>query len=380
MLLLYGKSNILKDYQEIFYQIALTFIPKVGSKLGKTVVAHCGGAEGVFKESKKNLLKIDGVGEVIASSIIHQNQSYLKRAEQEIAFMEKQHIQTAFFLDDHYPERLKHCNDAPLLLYYKGNSPLQHQKVVAIVGTRNATVYGQQFCEDLLTDLSVYKDLLVVSGLAYGIDSYAHQASVNHHIPNIAVLGHGLDRIYPSTHYPLAENVQKNGCLLTEFPSGTIPDRENFPRRNRIIAGMSDAIIVVESAKKGGSIITAEIGNSYNRDVFAVPGRLKDRYSEGCNHLIKTNRAALIQSAKDLEYIMGWEQHPKKQGKQRKIFVDLTPEEEQIVNILEKEQQLAVDELILHTGLRASSLASALLNLEFEGIIRCLPGKVYMLL
>ncbi len=368
----------MKKNQELFYQMALTFIPKVGPKVGRAVTAHCGGVEAVFSESKKNLLKIEGVGESIAHSII--NKVSFEQAEQELAFVEKNNIQTTFFLDSNYPDRLKHCVDAPLLMYYKGNSPLQNQKVVAIIGTRKATHYGKQFCERLLADLSVHPDLLIVSGLAYGIDSFAHQESVNQNIPNIAVLGHGLDRIYPASNRQLAKEVQENGCILTEFPSNTIPDRENFPKRNRIIAGMADAVIVVESAIKGGAIITAEMANSYNRDVFAVPGRVQDKFSEGCNHLIKTNRAALIQSAKDLEYIMGWEASNQKKGKQKQLFIELTTEEEQIIEALKKEGQLAVDELILHTGLRASSLASVLLNLEFEGLIRCLPGKVYMLL
>jgi DNA processing protein len=221
----------------------------------------------------------------------------------------------------------------------------------------------------------------VISGLAYGIDGCAHRSALDHGLSTVGVLGHGLDRVYPYFHKALAEKMLTQGGLVTEFLSGTTPDRENFPRRNRVIAGLCDAVVVIEAAKKGGALITANIANSYNRDVFAVPGRITDPYSEGTNFLIRTNRAALIQKADDLEYLMGWKQaHAVPQVIQKKIFQELTTDEEQIVNILQTHGQMDIDAIVIQSGLNMSAVSSALLNLEFEGIVRCQPGKIYVLL
>jgi len=355
----------------------LTLIHGVGDVNGKKLVAYCGGVEAVFKENKKNLLKIPGIGQSVVSSI--DDSKILLRAEEELKFIEKYKIAPLFYLDDNYPKRLTHCVDSPNLLYYKGNANLNSEKIVSIVGTRNATTYGKNVCEEIVKGLQSM-NVLVVSGLAYGIDTCAHRTSLKNGLKTIAVLGHGLDTIYPQQNKALSKELLKNGGLLTEFMSKSKPDRENFPKRNRIVAGLSDAVIVVESGKKGGALITANIANSYNRDVFAVPGNLNEKLSEGCNNLIKTNRAALLQSAEDIKYIMGWENEVHISApKQRKLFVKLSQEEEILLNILKEKKEIDIDTLRFDSGLSMSKVAAALLNMEFEGIIISLPGKIYRL-
>ncbi|MCK4408237.1 MAG: DNA-processing protein DprA [Bacteroidales bacterium] len=361
----------------LLYQIGITLIPGVGDIVGKKLIAYCGSVEAVFKEKKKLLLKIPGIGKSTVNSVI--NQKILERAEEEIRFIEKYKIDTLFYLDDKYPYRLKQCEDSPMLLFYKGTADLNAPKIISIVGTRKASEYGKEICSSLIEGL-IEQNILIVSGLAYGIDTCAHKTSLESNLKTVGVLAHGLDKVYPQLNKSLAEKMLNNGGLLTEFLSKTTPDRENFPKRNRIIAGLSDAVIVIESAIRGGALITADIANSYNRDVFAVPGRLYDKYSQGCNNLIKTNRAALVQSAEDIKYIMGWEIMKKKTKKQQRLFIKLSPEEETIVNILKEKQELGIDKISSLSKLSASKVASALLNLEFEGIIKCLPGKVYRML
>lgn len=362
---------------ELIYKIALTLIPGVGSINGKNLVAYCGGVSAVFMEKKRALLKIPGIGEQTVNSIINQN--VFTRAEEELTFIENNRITPLFYLDKDYPVRLKQCNDSPLLLYYKGTSDLNSQKVVAVVGTRKATEYGRDMCRKIIEGLVQY-DVLIISGLAYGIDTFSHKAALDFQLETVGVLGHGLDRIYPYANRALAEKMIAKGGLLSEYLSKTIPDRENFPMRNRIIAGMSDAVVVVEAGESGGALITAEIANSYNRDVFAVPGRIGDQYSAGCNKLIKINKAALIQSAGDIGYLLGWNETQKvSQPKQAKLFTELSAEEELIVEVL-KNGDIEIDSLLIKTAISPSRAASVLLNLEFAGIIRCLPGKVYRLL
>ncbi|HKK10481.1 MAG TPA: DNA-processing protein DprA [Bacteroidales bacterium] len=360
------------------YQIALTLLPNVGPKLGRELVAYCGGVEAVFREKTSRLIKIPGIGKELSEAI--PKQKVLDRAIEETEFLEKNKIKPLFYLSKDFPSRLKHCADAPLMLYYKGNANLDSRKVVSIIGTRKATEYGKMFCKQLVQDLSAHEDILILSGLAYGIDSCAHRASLDRSVPTVAVMGHSLDRVYPPANHSLAAKMLEKGGLLSEFVSDTKPDRENFPRRNRVVAGMSDAVVVVESGKKGGALITADIANSYNRDVFAVPGRLNDTYSEGCNNLIKTNRAALIESAEDINYIMGWTKEKSKKHIQRKLFTELNPEEELIVKVLQSKGTIAIDDLILETRMGATKIASSLLNLEFSGVIKCMPGKVYCLI
>ncbi len=363
---------------DLIYKIALTLIPGVGSVNGKSLVAYCGGVKAVFMEKKRTLLKIPGIGEQTVSAI--SNHNVFERAEEEIGFIEKNQISPLFYLDRDYPGRLKHCHDSPLLLYYKGCADLNAPKVVAIVGTRSATEYGRDMCRKLVEGLVSHK-ALVVSGLAYGIDTWSHKAALDNKLETVGVLGHGLDRIYPYANRSLAEKMLGSGGLLCEYVSNTKPDRENFPMRNRIIAGMSDAVVVVEAGESGGALITADIANSYNRDVFAVPGRIGDPHSAGCNKLIKINKAALIQSAADISYLLGWDETKnQKKPVQTQLFVNLTPDEELIVATLREKGDLEIDTLLSETGLLPTKAAAILLNMEFEGIIRCLPGKVYRLI
>lgn len=358
------------------YQIALCLIPGIGDVLGKKLVTMCGSAEAVFGEPKRILQKVKGIGEVLSTAV--GNREIFRRAEQEIAFLQRFNIRPLFFQDPEYPARLTHCVDGPMMLFFKGNADLNAARVIGVVGTRSATSYGKGICRKLITGL-IHHNPLVVSGLAYGIDSCAHVSALENNLPTIAVLGHGLDRIYPYSNSALAEKILSCGGLITEFFSGTNPDRENFPKRNRIIAGLCDAIVVVEAARKGGALITADIANSYNRDVFAIPGRIGDSWSEGTNYLIRVNKAHLCQSPENIEYIMGWKLPENKQDHQRKIFLEMTPDEELVVGFLEKSGKSGIDEIMIHTALPTSRVSAALLNLEFEGIVKILPGKTYQL-
>ena len=359
------------------YRIALTLIPGVGDIIGKKLVSYCGGVDAIFKEKKSNLLKIPNIGESIVNSIV--NHDVFDRVDKELAFIEKYNIKPLFYLDAAYPLRLKQCIDSPLMLYYMGNSDLNADKIISVVGTRNVTEYGKDMCKQIIKDLS-QQNVLIVSGLAYGVDTYSHKAALDNNLQTIGILAHGLDRVYPQTNKSLAEKMIKNGGLLTEFMSCTNPDRENFPKRNRIIAGIADAVVVIEAAKKGGALITAEIANSYNRDVFAVPGKNTDIYSEGCNHLIKINKANLMQSADDILYIMGWETSKKpKKTAQKQLFIELTPDQKTIYDILSLKANTSIDELCINSKLNVSKVAEILLNFELEAIIKSLPGKDYQL-
>ncbi len=361
----------------LIYQIGLTLLPGVGDVLGKKLVAYCGGVEAVFRQKRDALEKIPGIGGKLVSSILSQN--VLHRAEEEIKFIEHNNITPLFYLDKAYPELLKHCIDSPLMLYYQGSTSLNVRRIISIVGTRKATDYGRSVCEKIIRGLAEY-NVLIVSGLAYGIDTCAHRTALDHQLKTIGVLGHGLDRIYPYTNRGLASKMLDQGGLLTEFMSNTMPDRENFPKRNRIIAGIADATLVIEAAKTGGALITASIANSYNRDVFAVPGRVGDTWSEGCNIYIKENKAALVQDAIDIALVLGWEKKSDKQPSiQRELFIELSPEEEKIVSIMRTNGNLGIDDITIKSEMPASKVAAALLSLEFQGLVRAMPGKVFKL-
>jgi DNA processing protein len=376
------KRLVLKNWQmadgQLLYQIGLTLIPGVGDILGRKLVLTCGSAEAVFHEPHRSLKKMPRIGEILAEAVA--NKEILQRAEEEVEFINRYKISTLFFQDQNYPHRLKHCYDSPILLFFKGNVDLNASKAIGIVGTRNATEYGKRVTQEIIAGL-LQQQVLVVSGLAFGIDSCAHRSCIEHGLNTIGVLGHGLDTVYPWLNRPLAEKMLFKGGLLTEFLSKTKPDRMNFPKRNRIIAGMIDALVVVEAGKKGGALITADIANSYNRDVFAIPGRIYDPFSEGANYLIRTNRASLIQKAEDIEYLMGWKvDSSEKKAVQHKIFIEMSAEEEKIVGHLQESKQSGIDEISIQTGIPMSKVSASLLNLEFEGIVKCLPGKVYSLL
>ena len=360
--------------QLLIYQIAITLIPGIGDVGGKKFVDYCGSAEAVFQEKRKALEKIHGLKEVSIDALCNPK-DILKRAEQEVAFIEQNGIQPLFYQDYDYPRRLLQCADSPMMLYYKGKAPLNANRVVAIVGTRNISDYGKACCSKLVEDF-IDDEVLVVSGLAYGVDSLAHRTAVKVGIPTVGVLGNGLQQIYPAANKKLAEEMLANGGLLTECMSGMSPEKQNFPRRNRIIAGMADAVIVIESALKGGSLITADLANSYSRDVFAYPGRVNDRFSQGCNYLIRTNRAHLMEGVAQLRYVMRWEPRQPKE-RQTSIFREFSEEETLIMNCFKDQSIVNLDDLIVKTDLPTTKLASLLLNLEFDGILLALPGKRY---
>jgi len=360
------------------FDIALSLIKGIGHIRAKSLIAYCGSAEAIFNEKKQKLIKIPDIGAYCSKFIMEQKKTVLESAEKEMEFIKKHNITPLCFYENDYPKRLKYCDDSPIIIYFKGKCNLNNSKVISIVGTRNATDYGKEFCSRFITELAAH-NMLIVSGLAYGIDITAHKEAINNNISTVAILGHGLDKIYPYVHRSVALKMIENGGLLTEFITGTKPDRENFPMRNRIIAGLSDAVIVVEARETGGALITAEIANSYNRDVFALPGRISDECSVGCNRLIKTNKAALIQSAKDLEYIMGWEIINNANPVQKKLFVELTDEEEKIVTLLKSNEERSIDIIAIQSEMSMSKVSAILLNLEFKGIVKCLPGKIYRL-
>lgn len=363
------------------YQIALTKIKGIGPRTARNLLDAYGSAENIFRASKKELLQIPTIGKVTVDAI-HAAQP-MEEAARELDFVEKHRIELLSISDAAYPKRLLHCEDAPILLYYKGQANLNPTKCISIVGTRNATPYGKQLCDELIADLKEEQmDVQVVSGLAYGIDVQAHRQALHLHLPTIGVLGHGLDTIYPAAHREVAAQMLAEGGLLTEFPSGTIPDRKNFPARNRIIAGMADVTIVVEAAHKGGALITAEMANGYHRDVCAFPGRIDQVYSEGCNYLIKTNRAHLIRHAQDLLYLMGWESE-KKAGQTRQLELippTLTKDQQRVYDYLLGKEQAAIDDIMLHLEWPSSKLAMVLLELEMNNVLLALPGKCYKLI
>jgi DNA processing protein len=362
----------------LLFKIALSITPGIGGILARNMVAYVGSVEGVFAESLKSLQKIPGIGEINAKRI--KDGEVLVKAEKEIKFIEKNKIDVQFYTDKNFPRRLKTCVDAPIIIYIKGNLNLNEQRIVSIVGTRNASNYGKQVCEELVQKFAErnYR-LLIVSGLAYGIDIQAHKSAIKFNIPTVGVVGHGLDKIYPSLHAETARKMVENGGLVTDFPSETKIDPSNFIRRNRIIAGLADATIVVESAAKGGALITAEIASSYNRDVFAFPGRAGDVYSKGCNQLIRNSGANLIEGIDDLEFFMGWEQTSKKQAVQSSLFVELNADEERIVSLLRENGELFIDQISSELTIPVSRISAMLLTLEFKNVLVALPGKMYKL-
>lgn len=364
------------DLQQI---IALTLINGIGNILAKNLIAYLGSVEAIFKEKQQNLAKIPGIGAVLSKEIVNQN--VIERAEKEVEFIEKNKLSTYFYLEKNYPFRLKECEDAPILMFGKGNIDLNNGKFVSVVGTRNATETGKENCRTLIADLaSSNNNIVIVSGLAYGIDICAHKAALENNLPTIAVLGNGLDIIYPYTHKSVAAKIVDSGTLLTEYLSGTNPERRNFVQRNRIIAGLSDVLVVVETKKKGGSLITAHCANDYNRDVFAFPGRITDEYAAGCNELIKTNQAALIENAADILRFMSWDNEPSKPKIERQsiLFADLTDDEQKILHVLRAASDgLQTNEIALKIAKPVSATSALLLTMEFGGWVKLLPGNLY---
>jgi len=363
--------------QELFYQIALSQTENIGDKLARALLSRFGSAKEIFNANSKELERLDNFGKLRIKSLKKAIDE--RRIEQELEFINKHNIQALFLNDKDYPQRLKECNDAPILMYYKGNANLNASKIISIIGTRLNTDYGLRCTETLIEGLKTQHDLLVISGLASGVDGIAHKKSLMHGIPTVGVVAHGLDRIYPAQHKNLAKEMIENGGLLTEFPINTNADKQNFPIRNRIVAGLSDVTIVIETDQKGGSMITAKLATSYNREVAAFPGRTIDQKSRGCNYLIKTNIAQMITNAEDLSDLMNWYSEENQTIIQKKLFPQLSKEELGITEVLGSSEGIHIDELQLKTEIPNSKLAALLLSLELDGIVKTLPGKRYRL-
>lgn len=360
--------------QELIYKLAFNFIPSIGAVNARNLISYLGGVDKVFTSKKSQILKVPGIGEKRYQLLTQSNA--LALAEAELERLKNKSIDIVFYLDKEYPKRLKVQYDAPLLLYVSGNITLNPKRTVAIIGTRSPSQYGKVQCEKIVAELQKY-NVTIVSGLAYGVDSIAHRTAVKLKIPTIGILGNGLHSVYPQSNNELVGKMKKNGGIISEYPMLTKPDRENFPRRNRIIASFADVVIVIESARKGGSFITAEFANNYSKDVFALPGKLTDPMSEGCNHLIKTHKAHLYTSVDDIAYINRWDLAPKSQ--QLSLIIDLDSQEQILFDIIKEFAPIGLDKLLYESRIQLSDLSSILINLEFKGIIKSLPGKKYIL-
>ncbi|GAB5563432.1 MAG: DNA-processing protein DprA [Winogradskyella sp.] len=364
--------------QQLIFALALQHVPKIGPTTAKKLINHCGSAEAVLKEKRSNLLKIDGIGAVTIDGLF--DDSYIAEAEQELKFIRDNNIVAHYFTEDSYPERLKHCIDGPIVLFQSGNINLKQQPIISIVGTRKITTNGVAFCEKLVETLSPYNPV-IVSGFAYGTDITAQKAAVKHNLQTIGCLAHSLNQIYPKVHKKYVADIENHGGFFTDFWSTDVFDRNNFLKRNRIIAGLSEATIVIESAEKGGSLVTADIANSYNREVFAVPGRITDSQSIGCNNLIKYQKAHLLSNPLDVPYLLNWQLEDEssnvKPAIQKQLFVELDLEEKTIYDYLKDNDKELLDTIAFDCKIPSYKLAGILLNMELKGVIRPLPGKLF---
>ncbi len=358
------------------HKIALGLIPRIGDINARKLVSHLGSVEAVFHEPYRNLIKIPGIGSGIANYI--SERSYLDSAEKEAEYVTQNNIRTYFYLDNDYPFRLRQCDDSPVVFFFKGECDLNSAKILSVVGTRNATLHGRDTCEKIIGGLaSGHPDLIIVSGLAYGIDITSHKAALSNNLQTIGVLAHGFKTTYPAIHHNTAKEMVKNGGLVTDFLSDALPERNNFLKRNRIIAGLSDATLVIESGIKGGALITADIANSYNRDVFAVPGRPGDQWSAGCNSLIRSNKAALAECSDDIEYFLNWNPEKSKRPVQRTLFSEMDDTERLIYELLMQQGELTIDNICRSLDIPVYKLSSLLLQMEFKGMVKCYPGNLY---
>ncbi|MBT8318983.1 MAG: DNA-processing protein DprA [Gramella sp.] len=360
--------------EDLLYAMALQHIPNLGDTTAKKLIRKFGKPKDIFKEKKANLLKIDGVGTTRIRELDHP--SHLKAAEEELKFIESNNIKVHYFQDIDYPEKLKHCLDGPVLLFSKGNIDLNNKRIVSVVGTRKVTAHGISFCEEFIENLAVL-DPVIISGFAYGVDITAQKLAVKNDLQTIGCLAHGLNQVYPRSHKKYMAEIELNGGFFTDFWSSDDFDRNNFLKRNRIIAGLSEATIVIESAEKGGALVTADIANSYDREVFAVPGRPTDKYSVGCNNLIKAQKAHVLTSAADLAYILNWEIGANKQAVQKQLFIELEEDEQKLYEFLKTSGKTELDILALNCKFPTFKTASLLLNMELKGAIRPLPGKMF---
>ncbi len=361
---------------EIIAALRLQAVPNIGDVTAKKLIAHCGSPMAVFEEKKQHLLKIEGIGTFTLNGLF--DTAYLDEAEAEYEFLSKEDIALSYFMNDDYPAFLKHCMDAPILLFQRGNINLNQKRIISVVGTRNITNYGSTFCEAFIEEIAPL-DPIIVSGFAYGVDITIQKAAMNHGLQTIACLAHGLNQIYPKPHKKFIPKMEQKGGFITEFWSSSNPDRENFLKRNRIIAGMSEATLVIESAEKGGSLVTADLANGYNREVFAVPGRCTDKFSKGCNDLIKRQKAHLLTSAAELVYLLGWDLEEKKEDTavQKQLFIELDETEQSIYSYLQLNGKQLLDTVALGCNLPIFKTSSTLLGMEMKGVIRPLPGKLF---
>ena len=361
--------------QELVFTLALQHVPKIGDITAKKLISHCGSVEAIFKEKRQNLLKIDGIGTIVINELFEKY--HLKSAEEELRYIKDNDISYWYFTDDLYPEKLKHCIDGPILLFYSGNINLKTKNIISVVGARKITVQGISFCEKLIETLAPYNPI-IISGFAYGTDITAQKAAITNNLQTVGCLAHGLNQIYPKVHKKYVAQVENNGGFMTDFWSNAVFDRNNFLKRNRIIAGLSEATVVIESAEKGGSLVTADIANSYNREVFAVPGRTADSQSVGCNNLIKHQKAHLLSNPLDVPYILNWDlEEDNKVSVQKKLFVELDDSEKVIYHYLKENGKQQLDVIALNCNMPTFKIASLLLNLELKGVTRPLPGKQF---
>lgn len=360
--------------QELFSILALQKVELVGDIVAKKLLNHFEKASDVFSAKANILTSIDGIGSILLKNL--KDKSIFQKAEAELKFIQDNHIDVHFYKHNSYPDKLKHCFDAPILLFSTGNINLKQTKIISIVGTRQVTSHGAEFCRNLIAEIAPLNPI-IVSGFAYGVDIVAHQSAMEHNLQTIGVLAHGLNQIYPSSHKKYCKKMEENGGFMTEFWSNSNPDKENFVKRNRIVAGMTEATIVIESAERGGSLITASLANDYNRDVFAVPGRITDKYSLGCNNLIKTQKANLLTSAADLIYMLNWDIKESKKGVQKQLFVDLLPDEQKVYDYLLQNGTEEMDVIALECQFPIYLLSGMLLNMELKGVIRPLAGKKF---
>ena len=364
--------------------LALVRTPGVGPVTIRQLISYCSGAENIHRADFKKLIRIPGISEKIARAILKKEE--WSEAEKEWERSQKANVDLIFYTDSTYPRRLKPLYDSPVLLYSSGHTDFNATRTVGIVGTRQISEYGKAVTETIIRELTPYQPLLV-SGLAYGVDITAHRACLKHGLPTVGVMASGLDVIYPAVHKKTAQDMLETGGLVTENPLGTKPDFMRFPARNRIIAGLSDVTIVVESAKRGGSLITAEYAQNYHREIYAVPGNLGNPVSEGCNHLIKTNKASLFLSVddmmQDLQWKLGAAETPKVRTdipEKELTFEGFTQDEGQVLALLKQKGDMQLDDMSWQSGIHLGKLSTLLLNLEFQGMIRSLPGKKYALI
>lgn len=360
---------------DLLYTLALQHVPNIGDIIAKRLISHCGTAEAVLKEKKNSLLKIGGIGTTILKDLYKLN--HLKAAEEEMTFIGNNQIKVTYFDEAHYPEKLKQCIDAPILLFESGTINLKQQRIISVVGTRKITTSGVAFCERLIEELEAYNPV-IISGFAYGTDITAHKAALKYNLQTVGCLAHGLNQVYPKVHKKYMVDVEKNGGFYTDFWSSATFERNNFLKRNRVIAGLSEATIVIESAEKGGSLVTADIANSYHRDVFAVPGRVTDSQSVGCNNLIKHQKALMLSNPLDIPYILNWQlEAVNTPVVQKQLFVELNTTENAIYNYLKGKGKQQLDGIALNCNMPVFKVAGVLLNMELKGVIRPLPGKLF---